>query len=60
MVQMGNMLRPTLSNEEIDTGIEAIKAGCADLVTDNVMELCANTMRGVIIAPSVCTAESKA
>ena len=51
LVQMGNMLRPTLSNEEIDTGIEAIKAGCADLVTDNVMELCANTMRGVIIAP---------
>jgi DNA polymerase len=51
LVQMGNMLRPTLSNAEIDTGIEAIKAGCADLVTDNVMELCANTMRGVIIAP---------
>jgi DNA polymerase len=51
LVQMGNMLRPTLSNAEINTGIEAIKAGCADLVTDNVMELCANTMRGVIIAP---------
>jgi DNA polymerase len=51
LVQMGNMMRPTLNQEEIDSGIEAIKAGCADLITDNVMELCANTMRGVIIAP---------
>lgn len=51
LVQMGNMMRPTLEPEEIEFGIEAIKAECADLVTDNVMELCANTMRGVIIAP---------
>jgi DNA polymerase len=48
---MGNMLRPTLSAEEIETGIESIIAGCADLVTDNVMELCANTMRGIIVSP---------
>jgi DNA polymerase len=51
LVQMGNMMRPTLSKTDIETGIESIKAGCADLVTDNVMELCANVMRGVIIAP---------
>jgi DNA polymerase len=51
LVQMGNMMRPTLDAETIEQGIEAIKAGCADLITDNVMELCANTMRGVIIAP---------
>jgi DNA polymerase len=51
LVQMGNMMRPTLAAETIEQGIEAIKAGCADLTTDNVMELCANTMRGVIIAP---------
>lgn len=51
LVQMGNMLRPTLSAEEIETGTAAIVAGCAALVTDNVMELCANAMRGVIIAP---------
>ena len=51
LVQMGNMMRPTLGAEAIEQGIEAIKAGCADLITDNVMELCANTMRGVIIAP---------
>ena len=51
LVQMGNMFRPTLKASVIETGIEAIKAGCADIITDNVMELCANTMRGVIIAP---------
>lgn len=51
LVQMGNMMRPTLSKTDIEIGIESIKAGCADLVTDNVMELCANAMRGVIIAP---------
>jgi len=51
LVQMGNMMRPTLEADEIETGTEAIKAGCADLVTGNVMELCANVMRGVIIAP---------
>jgi len=51
LFQPQNLLRPTLEAAEIETGIEAIKAGCADLVTDNVMELCANAMRGVIIAP---------
>jgi DNA polymerase len=51
LFQPQNLMRPTLEAEEIETGIEAIKAGCADLVTDNVMELCANAMRGVIIAP---------
>jgi len=51
LFQPQNLMRPTLEAGEIETGIEAIKAGCADLVTDNVMELCANAMRGVIIAP---------
>ena len=51
LFQPQNLMRPTLEADEIDMGIEAIKAGCADLVTDNVMELCANAMRGVIIAP---------
>jgi DNA polymerase bacteriophage-type len=51
LFQPQNLMRPTLEAQEIDTGIDAIKAGCADLVTDNVMELCANAMRGVIIAP---------
>jgi DNA polymerase len=51
LFQPQNLMRPTLEAEVIETGIESIKAGCADLVTENVMELCANTMRGVIIAP---------
>lgn len=51
LFQPQNLMRPTLPAIDIEIGIEAIKAGCADLVTDNVMELCANAMRGVIIAP---------
>jgi DNA polymerase bacteriophage-type len=51
LFQPGNMMRPTLPQSDIEIGIDSIKAGCADLVTENVMELCANTMRSVIIAP---------
>lgn len=51
LFQPQNLMRPTLKNKEIENGIDAIKAGCVDLVTGNVMELCANAMRGVIIAP---------
>lgn len=51
LFQPQNMMRPTLEQTEIDTGIEALKMGCADLITDNVMELCANATRGIIIAP---------
>ena len=51
LFQPQNLMRPTLPAEQIEQGIEAIKAGCVDLVTDNVMEMCANAMRGVIIAP---------
>jgi DNA polymerase len=51
LFQPGNMMRPTIPQSDIEIGIDAIKAGCADLITDNVMELTANTMRSVIIAP---------
>ncbi len=51
LVQPQNFLRPTLKQEEIEAGIRALKAGCADLITDNVMGLTANTMRSVIISP---------
>jgi DNA polymerase bacteriophage-type len=51
LFQPGNMMRPTISQSDIETGIDAIKAGCADLITDNVMELTSNTMRSVIIPP---------
>lgn len=46
-----NLPRPTMDAEQIELGIEALKAGCADLVTDSVYELCSNSLRGVVIAP---------
>jgi DNA polymerase len=49
--QPHNLMRPTLKQHVIDDGIESILADVADLVTDNVMELAANAMRGSIIAP---------
>ncbi len=51
LFQPGNMMRPTISQSDIEIGIDAIKAGCADLITDDVMELTSNTMRSVIIPP---------
>lgn len=47
--QPQNLPRPSLPQEEIDVGIEAIKAGVAPLLTDNVMQLCSSAIRGVII-----------
>lgn len=35
----------------LDQGVEALKAGFADVVFDNVMGLCANAVRGCIVAP---------
>lgn len=51
LFQPQNLPRPTLKQAEIELGVEAIKAGVADLVTDNVMELASNAIRGCIVAP---------
>lgn len=51
LFQPQNLPRPSLKQDVIDAGIEALKAGCADLVTDNVMELTSSAIRGCIIAP---------
>lgn len=51
LFQPQNLPRPTLKQAEIDSGIEALKADCADLVTDNVMALASSAIRGAIIAP---------
>ncbi len=40
-----------LHNDDIAIGIEILKAGCADLVYENVMHLCSSAIRGCIIAP---------
>lgn len=45
-----NLPRPTMKQEDIDFGIRAFKAGCADLFFENVMGLASNTLRGVIVA----------
>lgn len=52
MFQPQNLPRTSLPQDEIDQGVEAIKAECADLVTDNVMELASNAIRGAIVAPA--------
>lgn len=49
--QPQNLPRPTLKQKDIDSGIEALKAGCADLITDNVMQLASSCIRGCIVAP---------
>lgn len=51
LFQPQNLPRPTLKQHEIDFGIEALKADCDDLITDNVMELTSSAIRGCIIAP---------
>jgi DNA polymerase len=43
--------RGLLPKDQIAAGIDALKAGCADLVFPNVMKLTSSTIRGCIIAP---------
>ncbi|WP_085248053.1 DNA polymerase [Gilliamella mensalis] len=49
--QPQNLTRPTMAEWEIEIGIDAIKSGNADLLTDNIMKLTSNTLRGCICAP---------
>lgn len=51
LFQPGNMPRPDMDAGEIELGIEALKAGVADLVCGDVMRLAANAVRGCIVAP---------
>lgn len=50
--QPQNMPRPDMKNGEIEEGIDALKAGCADLFFPSVMRLTANAVRGCIVAPA--------
>ncbi|WFQ80481.1 DNA polymerase [Xenorhabdus sp. SF857] len=52
LFQPQNLPRATLNQATIDTGIEALKSDCADLLFDNIMELTSSALRGVIIAPN--------
>lgn len=50
LFQPQNLPRPTMSQTHIDIGVEALKAGCADVITDDVIGLASSALRGVIIA----------
>jgi len=52
LFQPQNLPRPTLKQKAIDAGIEALRAGCAHLTTDNVMELVSSAIRSCIVAPT--------
>lgn len=50
LFQPQNLPRPTLKQDMIEMGVDALKAGCADLVFDNVMELTSSAIRSCIVA----------
>lgn len=52
LFQPQNLPRPTLKQDEIDLGIDALKSGCADVLFDNVMQLTSSAIRGCIVAPA--------
>lgn len=49
--QPQNLPRPSMSDAAINAGIDALKADCAEFITDNIMELTSSALRGCIIAP---------
>lgn len=51
LFQPQNLPRPALNQSDIDMGIEALKADCADALFDNVMELTSSAIRGCICSP---------
>lgn len=58
--QPQNLVRPDMDADDIDAGIEALKADCVDLITPDVMRLTSNAVRGCIIAPpgkKLCVAD---
>lgn len=51
LFQPQNLPRPALKQHDIDLGIEALKADCADILYTNVMELTSSAIRGCIVTP---------
>ena len=49
--QPQNLPRPSLDNDTIEHGIDLLKLGAVDLLTDNIMELTSSAIRGCIVAP---------
>lgn len=50
LFQPQNLARPTMSQDEIDVGIDAIKGGWTHLIYDDPGELMSSCLRGVIVA----------
>ena len=50
LFQPQNLPRPTLKQDMINAGIDAMKADCEDLLFDNVSELCSSAVRGALVA----------
>lgn len=51
LFQPQNLPRPTLKQAEIEAGIDALKADCADLVVPDVMRLASSAIRSCLVAP---------
>jgi DNA polymerase len=51
LFQPQNLPRPSLPQDEIEAGVDALKAGAADLVAPDVMRLTSSAVRSTIIAP---------
>ena len=49
--QPQNLMRPTMEQDAIDTAIEDVKSGMADLVYGDMPTVLGNCVRGLIIAP---------
>lgn len=49
VVQLQNLKRPNMAGEDIELGIEALKAGAAELLFPNVMDLASNAIRGCLV-----------
>lgn len=49
LFQPQNLPRPALDVDDIEVGIEALKIDCAELVSDNIMELTSSSLRGCIV-----------
>lgn len=50
ILNLYNLPRPTLKQDEIEFGIECFKNNCADITYGNVMEIASNAIRGIIHA----------
>lgn len=51
LFQPQNLPRPTENAVTVALGVEALKLDCEDLIWDNVSAVCANAVRGCLVAP---------